>query len=188
MSLVIAKIIENKIYIESDSRVTDLSIVKNDPLCGVIKALVLNPFLTIAFAGDIMYAEKALERINKNPNFNLDFVLQLLNHIHLESNEKTDFIIASYINNTSRLFKISSRKVETDISTCWIGDNLAFSLFQENRLKNIKKGQSELDALRSGFKEVVNSEVIQTVGDYQISIMVSKIGAPSPRYIVPSIG
>ncbi len=58
MTLVIARIIWNEINIESDSRVTDERRVKKDPLCWVLKTLILHPVISLSYAGNIFLLKK----------------------------------------------------------------------------------------------------------------------------------
>ena len=60
MTIVIGRIIDNDIYIESDSRITDFRLVQTNLLTGLLKTIILNPFLCLSFAGFVEYAEKAL--------------------------------------------------------------------------------------------------------------------------------
>ena len=56
MSLIVARIVEDNIYIESDSKITDDRLVRSDPLCGLLKTLILNPVICISFAGIVHFA------------------------------------------------------------------------------------------------------------------------------------
>lgn len=65
MTLVVARIDNEYIYIESDSKSTDDRLVRSDPLCGLLKTLILNPFICVSFSGTVSFPELALKKLRR---------------------------------------------------------------------------------------------------------------------------
>jgi hypothetical protein len=170
MSLIIAKIIDGKIYIESDSKVTDKDAVRTDPLCGLLKTIIIHPCISISFAGVIYFAEKALKSIFEINEFDLNSLTELLYNTHMVSNNKTDFIIASIINNEPILIKISNKEIEQGIKSAWIGEHDGFNYFQSKYLPLLSEGTDEISSFRNSFKNVIDNSNINTIGNFQISL------------------
>ncbi len=170
MSLIIAKIINGKIYIESDSKVTDKDTVRTDPLCGLLKTIIIHPFISISFAGVIYFAEKALKNIFEVNEFDLNSLTELLYNTHIESDNKTDFIIASIINNEPILIKISNKIIEQGVKSAWIGEPDGFNYFQSKYIPLLSQGIDEISSFRDSFKNVIDHSRINTIGNFQISL------------------
>lgn len=169
MSLVVCKKIDNKIYIESDSRVTDINAAKNESVYGVLKTIILYPQLCICFAGNIYIAEKAISEIFNHKNVTLPYLLNLLLKYNIEAQNGVEFILCTIRNNSTEIIKISNSTVERKLATAWIGDIAGFKIFQKNfhELRNFDKG--EVQCLNEAFAKVIDSAEIDTVGDFQIS-------------------
>jgi len=170
MSLIIAKIISGKIYIESDTKITDKDAVRTDPLCGLLKTIIIHPCISISFAGVIYFAEKALKNIFEINEFDLNSLTELLYNSHIKSGNKTDFIIASLINNEPKLIKISNNKIEHDVNSAWIGEYDGFKYFQSNYLPLLSEGVDEILSFKNSFKKVIDNSNIDTIGNFQISL------------------
>ena len=63
MSLVICKNINNKIFIESDSRITVINAAREESFYGILKTIIFHPKISFSFAGNIYLAEKAIKEI-----------------------------------------------------------------------------------------------------------------------------
>jgi hypothetical protein len=169
MSLIICRQIEEKIYIVSDSKVTDKNAVRNNPLSGNLKCLILNPYLSLCFAGNIYYAEKILELFYKNKTLNLQqLVLECL-RANIESNNETDFIVASLENGNKIIIKISNKTAQQNQQNAWIGNSQAFNKFQEY-YHSTKSDKKESSKINEAFKSVIKNEKIENVSDFCLSI------------------
>lgn len=168
MTLIVARIIDNNIYIESDSKVNDPKLVQSDPLCGLLKTLILHPFVCISFAGAVHYAEIALKRFFDEKIENIDQLLDMLLEINEESKNETDFIITTILGKIPKLFKISNRKIERDLLNASIGDHEGFELYQEVYHKLDDKILPQ-EKMKLAFKSVVNNSGIETIGHFHIS-------------------
>ncbi len=166
VTLVVGKLQNDKIYIESDSRITDPNIAKASPLCGLMKTLILHPFICMSFAGQVVYAEDALKEYFDNKiDDDLESLLSILQTITKASGGQTDFAVASVLNNVPKLFKVSNGRIDRDIMNFWLGDIDGFEYYQRC-FHEIDKTISEQDRMRSAFNQVIQNESITTIGDY----------------------
>src|SRR5680860_814462 len=135
MTLVVGRICQESLRIESDSRITDPNIASNNNniFSGLLKSIVLNPSLSISYAGGVETAQKAIEIIYSLPILNITIVKAELLRIHRNSDMETDFLIAS-IENQPLLYKISEGKVDVSNSFQWIGDLEGFDYYQRQYL------------------------------------------------------
>ncbi|MBN7815813.1 hypothetical protein [Algoriphagus pacificus] len=171
MTLIVAKNIDGKIQIESDSRITDSNVVKANPLKGLIKLIIYLPEVSIAYAGDVKFAEEAINTLYKlKPNY-LNDLVGILMASHQKSIGETDFIIATLVKGTCNLIKISSGRIEDNLQTAWIGDIDAFELFQKN-FHELKGNEEEnVNIFSEAFKKTIENESLESVGDFQISVL-----------------
>lgn len=170
MSLVICKKINNKLYVESDSRITDINSARKESLFGVIKTVILHPRISISYAGNIYIAERAIAEIFSYKKLTIDYLLETLLKYNKNNNNTVEFILCIILNNTtSEIIKIKNFTVERNLESAWIGDIDGFNLFQK-QFHNIKQsGKNQLDSFREAFAFVVESHEVPTVGDFQIS-------------------
>lgn len=169
MSLIICKIIDDKIYIESDSRITDLNSGRKESIYGVIKTIILHPRISISYAGNIYSAEKAIKEIFDHNKITIDYLIETLSR-HSNYSNNLDFILCLLTGTTNaEIIRIRNSSVERNLRTAWIGDISGFELFQRNYHSLIASNKNELESLRDAFSSVVDSGTISTVGDFQIS-------------------
>jgi len=173
MTLIVGRIIQDTIRIESDSKITDPKIVsnKNSIFSGYLKTIIINPRLCISYAGDIDYAQKAIENIYKLKDFSISKIKDLLLQVNKDSVYETDFLIGS-VENQSLLHKINDGKIETTNQSFWIGDSAGFNLFQKNFLPKLKSfDQYHIAKIQSeAFEEVIRSGSIESVGGFHITV------------------
>ncbi|WP_299680615.1 hypothetical protein [uncultured Tenacibaculum sp.] len=169
MTLVICRQVEEKIYIASDSKVTDKNSVRNNPLTGNLKSLILNPFLSLSFAGNIHYAEKILELFYSNKIFSFQQLILECLKANIDSNNETDFIIASLDKGKRIIIKVSNKNVLQNQQNAWIGNQKAFSKFQEYYHSD-QTDKKESSKINHAFKQVIKNENIEDVADFCLSI------------------
>lgn len=170
MSLVICKNINNKIFIESDSRVTDINAARKETYYGVLKTVILHPKISISFAGNIYLAEKAIKEIFLYKKLTLDYLLETLLKYNKDNNNEVEFIlcIISYTV-SNEIIKISNGLIGRNLQTAWIGDVNGFNVFQKQFHTLKQTGIDDAEALRQAFASVIDNHEITTVGDFQIS-------------------
>src|SRR6185436_4863333 len=174
MSLVVSKIIDNKIEIESDSRITDINEAKKESIYGVLKSIIVYPQLCISFAGSIYLAEKAIKEIYDNEIITFPHLIETLLRYNSDEN-RVEFIMSSLKNNKPIIIKISNKKVEAGLTSAWIGDLDGFNDFQKNFHELKSSGKSDKDSFTNAFSKVVENPNIPTVGDFQVST-ITEIG------------
>ena len=186
MSLIVGKIVGRNIYIESDSKVTDQNLVRNNPLCGILKTLILHPFVCISFAGNIYFAEEVFKVLFEKMvkvNWNINLLLQMLLMAHRNSNQKTDFAVASIIGKQPSLFKISNGEIQSNILNFWLGDQQGFEFYQQ-AFHTIEERLPTEEKMRKAFKKVIDQEKITTIGDFHISTHLDyKINPSHPVFL-----
>jgi hypothetical protein len=167
MSLVIAKIIDGKIQIESDTKISGEHVVRNNPIKGRLKALILAHNLVVCYAGDIALAEDAYNFFIEKAKTKIDWqeYLNFLNEI--SKTKQVDFILTGYTN-TPFILKIKNGTIE-ESKTAWIGDYEAFREFQEHY---ISKGKDEnlSDKFTNSFSSVVQNQLNPTVGEFHVTV------------------
>lgn len=153
MSLVVAKKNGAQIYIVSDTKLTNPDNLNRVDLVApeefsAIKTIIINPYVSISFAGEVFHAKNAIAVCRK-----LDYkISEILNHL-LETNSKsgnaTEFIVCINLP-PFLIYEIKNSKSQT-VSSAWIGDIEGFNEFQKGFLASEKKDfQSKMeDALTS---------------------------------------
>lgn len=167
MSLVIAKIIEGKIQIESDTKISGDHVVRNKPIDGRLKSLVLAHNLAVSFAGDTELAKDAYEYFVKNANSKIEWkeYLEYLND--LSKTNQVDFILAGYSPDPF-LLKVKDGNIE-DLNSAWIGDQAAFSEFQRYYLS--QDGSKKLsEKFTDSFHLVVKNQLNPRVGEFHVTL------------------
>jgi hypothetical protein len=170
MTLVVAKIINEKIYIESDSKITDEYDSWYNPLLGVLKIVIISPSIAISYSGNISYAEEALKYIITNNVLSYHQIIHYLYSVHTKSCLQTNFLICILKKNETSIVKIFDNQVYSGDESYWIGDAQAFNTFQFHFLPLIKEGKSKLDSLKNAFTKVIEDELITTVGNFNFSV------------------
>jgi hypothetical protein len=168
MTLVVARIDQENIYIESDSKITDDRLVRSDPLCGLLKTLILNPFVCVSFAGNVHYAELAITRFFEQSIEDINTLLAMLRDTNVESGNATDFIVATIMGRVPRLFKISDGSVQQGIDNAWIGDHEGFQIYQRGFHEQDDETPTK-DKMRQAFKAVIDDPQIESIGDFHMS-------------------
>ena len=153
MTLVVARQINNEVYLVADTKFTptvESVISQSSMYIGGLKLIILSPGICIGFANNTEFARKAIEGIyDKNINiFDKNLLIDYFLNIHLLSVTEggtIDFIIALILESednetfTKEIFKIADSKVSWENTTTYIGDNEAFNVFQDishKRLSN----------------------------------------------------
>jgi len=167
MTLVISRIIEKSIHIHSDTRITSPNIFKNNPLAGLLKSVILHPFICLSFAGNVIPAQEAIASFFTNKISDLDSLLNMLLATHQKANQATDFGVASCINKQPRLFEIKNGTI-VETSSFWLGDTDGFNHYQ-HEFHTMNKSLSTQIKMREAFKNTLDSSDIKTIGDFHIS-------------------
>lgn len=169
MTLVIARITDKGIRIDSDSKLTDPAVIRPNPLSGVLKTIVLDRTICVSYAGAVIYAQEAIEHLySLNRRMSANEVVVELVKINLKSNAETDFLVVS-LQGTPTIYKISNRKVETSKTSSWIGEYSAFNLFQQEFIKGAEN-KDQLKLQGDIFENILTSRKVESVGGFLITV------------------
>jgi hypothetical protein len=186
MSFVYSKIINERICIESDSRVLTRGTEMRESSYGCLKSIILFPQLCISFAGDPDLAENAIQEIYKRKSgINLPFVLEVLLKYNKNNSNEVVFIVCSLQKNPE-LIKVANAQVERNLPVVWIGDKMALEKFIPLYHEKKSVAQNDIEAVRNAFAEVIASGNVNSVGDFHISTITETSitgGSPFFRYI-----
>ncbi|MBF4485766.1 hypothetical protein [Flavobacterium sp. CSZ] len=191
MTLVIGRIVQVSLRIDSDSRITDPNIVsnRNNVFSGLLKTIILHPKLCLSYAGTVDFAQEAIEQVYKLNEHTPEKVKNLLIEINKESHYETDFLIGS-LENQALLYKISNGKIEPSNQHHWIGDIDGFNLFQKNFVPNIKSAERKhiMDVQSQAFKDVMSSGTVESVGGLHITVHTTPKGLEYLMQLSSSMG
>ncbi len=179
MTLVVGRITQGGIRVDSDSRITDPNIVlnRNSIFSGLLKTIILNPSISVSYAGGVQTAQTAIEELYQLDSLDIGRGKNLLLKIHLESDNETDFLIAS-LEYQPLLYKISQGKIEPSNSSHWIGDIDGFNVFQREYFPNLKGTDPEhISSVHSAaFDKVIENSKVESVGGFHIIVHRTKNG------------
>jgi hypothetical protein len=169
MSLVIAKKDGSKIYVVSDTKLTNPNNLNRIKLeapeeFGAIKTVIINPFISISFAGDVSNAKKAIAVCRK-----LDYKINdIINHLletNIQSGNTTEFIVCISLP-PFHIVEIKDSKFRSTVSA-WIGNIEGFNEFQRNYVSSNKSDlQTKMD---DSLTAVIESNV-QGINGFLIGV------------------
>ncbi|WP_027127212.1 hypothetical protein [Gelidibacter mesophilus] len=179
MTLVVGRITQGGIRVDSDSKITDPSIAsnRNTVFSGLLKTIILNPNISVSYAGGVDTAQKAIEELYKLQKFEINEIKKLLLKIHSENDCETDFLIAS-LENQPLLYKISENKIDVSNSFQWIGDIKGFNIFQKEFFPNLKSQDAKHISTvhANAFDKVIENDQIESVGGFHITAHRTEFG------------
>jgi hypothetical protein len=168
MSLIVAKKFGDKICVVSDTRIDNpenLNRVDLDvpEVYGLIKTIVINPFICVAFAGEIELVNAALN-VCKQLNHKVDEIVQHLLSVNKNSKNKAEFIVCVAAP-PFLIYKISNYEVEKTDST-WIGYVEGFNEFQKNyNAKGLNQIRLDpISDMENAMTAVIESQVLGVNG------------------------
>jgi tetratricopeptide (TPR) repeat protein len=190
MTLIIAKIIDNSLFVVGDTKLSHPYIEKNHPLDGVIKTVFISETRAVSYAVDVESAREALLSIHDLTE--KQDVIDQLSQVNKESDHGTEFILTEIISTGPEIWEFKNGKVEESQSS-WIGNHKAFSKFQQyfNKPESIpqydyrttqfqvvgvpqvssKKCTEEFSKVRAAVKAVIEDHSIEDVGGFVISLI-----------------
>jgi hypothetical protein len=136
MTLVVARMQDDDLFLVADSKVNDPKVIQQNSLDSILKIAILNPLVQLGYAGIIHYAEYVVREFYERKISNLETLIPLLWDVHVKSNQQTDFILCTAIDAKPRIFLIKDGELTHDINNAWIGDIQAFEVYQQNFLSS----------------------------------------------------
>jgi len=183
MSLVVCKIIDQDIFIETDSRISNAHETKRESNYGIVKSVIIAPQVCISFAGSINLAEDAIREIYNQTTLTIQSAVEILHKFNSDGN-KIEFILSSIQRNQPRIYRIWNNKVESNLPSAWIGDDEAFTEFQKQFHQIKASGRTETDSFFKAFTNVIDNPELKTVGDFQISLRSIKSASTDDRFFL----
>lgn len=165
LTLVVAKKSGNDLFIVADSKLNDPKAIERNPMNSILKVAILHPLITIAYAGVVHYAEKVVSDFYSKNICDLKELFPLLMNAHVESNQQTDFILATALGGHPQLFLIKNGNLEHNIENAWIGEAKAFSVYQES-FHSLDDGVELKERMKSALDSVCTSDFVDSVGWY----------------------
>lgn len=180
MSLIAARRFEDQIRIFSDTKKTSPEELLKGVENSLLKTVILGSDLCVGFAGRIGPALIAIEKLDgiiRNRSFDLEQALQYMLSVHIDND--TDFIVATL--RPSRLSRIRDHIIESDLDLCWIGDQDAFSTYQEffsqmpvldrdDVPKQLAETLNTILRMHMAFIKLVESGKHNNVGEFMIEV------------------
>lgn len=175
MTLVVTQKTNNGILALSDTKLTFVDGRSENPYFGALKSHIIDPRLSLHFAGSVMWAERALKKLTTLSQVDFCNLEALLLSIHNESSAETDFILADSQSCTiSRI----SEGVSSRCDRAYIGDAEVYSTFSNNlavEIQNHEKAGIDEKFLMScslgtAFQKTLKESPSSSVGGLDISI------------------
>lgn len=164
MTLVVAKKNSDDLFMVADSKLNDPKTIENNPLKSIIKIAILHPLVKLAYAGVIHYAEQVIRDFYDKNICDLKDLVPLLINAHTESNQQTDFILATALGGKPQIISIKDGNVEYDIDNAWIGDARAFNVYQQSF--HTSQERDLKIKMKKALDSVCSCDFIDSVGWY----------------------
>lgn len=175
MSIVICKVIENGLWIHSDTRGWNPLAQKSEVFTGFLKSVIMSPQICICWAGNAETAKDAFEGIDKKwiDDQNLERLRAYLEDQSrsIHADHSVDFILAHHSGKPS-VWKISEGKTDDSHNGfVWIGDYDAYRYFIGTwRESRGKESIEEYRLIEESFSHMIENVPCKTVGDFRISV------------------
>jgi len=132
MTLVVGRLEPPHLFVFSDSHLTERYRTSlGNQLEGVVKTRILTDTLSVSFAGNMHWVEKAFQRIEPHvsgQSVDPGTVADILLAEHVNSDRKTEFVLASLLPSPGLMeFKNGNANA---VQHTWLGSFHAFSTFQ----------------------------------------------------------
>ncbi|MBO9560507.1 MAG: hypothetical protein J7515_18220 [Caulobacter sp.] len=185
MTIAIARKFGKRITILSDTMISDISTGKINSIPGRLKAIILSPYVSVAYAGHAEPALRAIRRAREAlvATGEASSTTEILVEASADPDTDVEFILALHKDGLSFVHKITARGITGDLSECFIGDadivrqvlaNEPKYPGHENPEWGIQAGESRFSgaftALFSG------TTVNKSVGGFPISLLGSPYG------------
>ena len=85
------------------------------------------------------------------------------------------------------IFKVANGKLEQNLLNFWIGDKRAFNSFQKHSLSLKEDGKSELECIIFAFEKVIADDLIDTIGNFQVSVHTDENISPNEKVFLYSL-
>ena len=139
---------------------------------GIVKSTIIAPEICISFAGnDILYATKLFRKLYDRHSFSRQDVESLAYEIHQSApKDAIEFIISSFEDGKVQIDSIKEGEICEDCPSAWIGSQVAFNAFQEERFSTYPKGKTVHEYTYSAFSNIITGCGDSSVGGFHIVV------------------
>lgn len=175
MTLVVCRKDGDNIFIQSDSMVTqdfggglEREMRHNRPLAGLLKTVFLHPHVCLSFAGHTHPITQFLKEFiaSSLSDWNTKKLVGVLRDLHNRSNGECEFILCEAVNRVPQITVVKDRKIQSDLSSAWIGSHDAFEAYQA-AFHGLDSGEVH-DRMREAFRTVIDNPDIPEVGHFHV--------------------
>lgn len=172
MSFCIAKIIDGKAYIHTDSLLSGDDVTRHmAEKQTILKAVLINHHLCLLFAGNVEVANALIKRIFQSFPMSLNDMKQMIYLDHIRQDLVTDYILVNTFNNKRPYITEIKNGVGKDrLTSSWIGSSEAFNSFQMHFDQQKKETTVLSEAFRSAAIKVIEHESIPGVGGFHFEV------------------
>jgi hypothetical protein len=137
MTLIVARALPGQIRMVGDTRITDRAAILRGAFVGALRHVVLGPDLCFAFAGNLERGQQCLQKVAALYKADEPFeeMIDVAGTVHADSGGAADFLLGRLADGSSELTRIAGGEVERDVPFAWIGEEAAFTVYQEAREK-----------------------------------------------------
>jgi hypothetical protein len=165
VTLVVARVFGNTVHMLADSRVTFAEERYRPAPGSVLKSVVLNPDVCVAFAGDVDRAQMAIASVNAAAD--IESLIDHFLHAHRDGGlNNPDFLLAIHQPGPPHLIRIWNDKVERDLINAWLGNPQAFNDLQA-RIGDRTETRA-VDRFQLAFHELLHADDVDDIGDFMI--------------------
>lgn len=135
MSLIVARALPGQIRMVGDTRITDRASIQRGAFVGALRHVIVAPDLCFAFAGNFEKGQECLQKVaalykNEEP---WEEMVEVARVVHEDSGGEAAFLLARLAKGDADLVRVARGEVESDLGFAWIGDDEAYSIYQEAR-------------------------------------------------------
>ncbi len=196
MSLVVARQIDHEVRIISDTKMMRYQSLRETPLDGGLKCIVISPICCVSFSGNVRIAQLALTPVMENTSWSRKEITAHLLKCHRECGGETDFIV-TVADQAIGIDRISDGVLEEGLPSAWIGDHGAFAAYQENyhleshpipREAFLEERFLIAGRMNDAFAAVVADPSIASVDDFTICVTSRPAEEDGFRYLSRASG
>lgn len=174
MSFAIVKIIDNKIFIHSDTLITGSDIDRpNIENQTISKVALIHHQLALLFAGNVEVASDLIEELRVNLPKTITALITIICTHQKKHGFTTDYVVVTTIQNKPRIYEIKDGQVKDKVNSAWVGSKAAFNRFQSEFSKEKSKGINESISFSNAFRTVFEDDSIPDVGGFRLSLVQS---------------
>jgi hypothetical protein len=165
MSLVIARKMNQQLFMIGDSKITNELTKGNSKVTDLITKIVIHENFAIAFAGLILPAQRVIEDIRSH-DLEESEILEKLFEVHKKNENAVEFLLGSHENGSNFSLWLIKDGEKSLVETGWIGDYEGFAKYQGYYTGEIKAEEGVENVYHTNIVEVPEDD---SAGDFKKS-------------------